>query len=244
MFDISQDGISLLAAVPFAAAMQGLGTPLPTAVGTATALAPATTTLYTKTPVLEYLVTVAATTAIAGFRGTQGMLTVGGGAAGKGGLKWFGRFGPATGIATTTARCAFGLRALTSAPTDVEPSTLVSGCFFGWDAADANIQFMSNDAAGNCAKVDLGASFPVPNADRTKIFDCTLYSPPGTTLEVHWRIVDRATLAVASGVVTTTTDLPAATARLSPFGFCSVGGTSSVFGFGLHAMQWQQIVID
>ena len=244
MFDIAQEGISILAAVANGTAMQGIGTPLPTAVGTATAFAPATTTLYTKTPVLEYLVTTAATTAIAGFRGTQGMLTVGGGAAGKGGLKWFGRFGPATGVATTTTRCAFGLRALTSAPTDVEPSTLVSCDFFGWDAADTNMQFMSNDATGNCTKVDLGASFPVPTADRTKIFDCFLYSPPGTTLAVHWKIIDRATGASASGTVTTTTDLPATSARLSPFGYCSVGGTSSVIGFGLHAMQWQQIVID
>ena len=120
----------------------------------------------------------------------------------------------------------------------------MSCAFFGWDDADTNMQFMSNDASGACTKVNLGASFPKPSADRTKAYDCFMYSPPGTTQALYWRIKDIATGAVASGTVTATADLPAAASRRSPTGWLSVGGTSAVIGFGLHATQWQQIVID
>lgn len=242
--DITQDDVQIWKAIPNSTTVSTMGIPAPTAVGTATTLAPSATNIYTQTNGVEYLVTTASTTAVAGFRGTQGMLTVGGSAAGLGGFRFFGRFGMATGTANATRRFAFGVRALTSAPTDVNPSTLVSCCFFGYDAGDTNMQFMSNDASGTCTKVDLGANFPRPSADRTKSFDCWLFSPPGTTATIYWRIVDRATLNEASGNTSVSTDLPATSARLSPFGFSSVGGTSSVTGLCLHSMQCQPIVIN
>jgi hypothetical protein len=50
----------------------------PTSVGTATSTAIATTNLFTMTPKVEYLVTIAATTAVAGFRSTSTLVSVGG----------------------------------------------------------------------------------------------------------------------------------------------------------------------
>ena len=79
-------------------------------------------------------------------------------------------------MATTTNRAFFGLAAVTSAPTDVEPSTTVNCVCMGWDAADTNIQIMTNDAAGICTKTDLGASFPVPTGRRCTAPGC---SAPG-----------------------------------------------------------------
>ena len=104
----------------------------------------------------------------------------------------------------------------------------------GWDAADTNIQIMSNDAAGTCTKVDLGASFAVPTLDRTALYELALYAPKGTTQSVAWLVTDLVSGAVASGTITT--DLPAATTLLAPRGWISVGGTSSVIGFGLSSL--------
>ena len=216
------------------AALTVLGGAAPTAVGTATAANIATTNLASYTPRLEYLVTVAATTAIAGFRGTNTLVTVGGPSAGLGGFQFTGRWGPATGVATTTNRAFFGLAAITSAPTDVEPSTSISAVFMGWDAADANVQMMTNDGAGTCTKVDLGASFPVPLTDRTALYELALYSPKGVTQSVAWLVTDLLSGATASGTIVA--DVPTTATLLAPRGWMSVGGTSSVIGLGLNSL--------
>ena len=161
------------------------------------------------------------------------MVTVGG-PAGLGGFNFIGRWGPATGVATTTNRALFGLALTTATPTDVEPSTSVSCVFMGWDAADANIQIMHNDATAACTKVNLGASFPVPTADRTSLYELALYSPKGTTQSVNWMVTDLVSGATASGTIST--DMPATTAILTPRGWMSAGGTSSVIGIGLNSM--------
>ena len=215
-------------------ALANLGGQLPTTIGTATAASIATTNLFTYTPRLEYLVTVAATTAIAGFRGVNTHVTVGGPSATLGGFSFIGRWGPATGVATTTSRAVFGLANITSAPTDVEPSTAVNGIFMGWDAADANIQIMTNDAAGACIKTDLGAAFVVPTTDRTALYELAMYSPKGTTQSVAWLVTDLVSGATASGTITT--DLPSTTTLLAPRGWMSVGGTSSVIGMAVNTV--------
>jgi hypothetical protein len=212
--------------------MGGIG---PTAVGTATAVSIATTNLVTYTPRLEYLVTTAAATAVAGFRGVAASVTVGGTAAGLGGFHFVGKWGPSTGVATATNRAFFGLSATTAAPTDVEPSTLLNNIFMGWDAADTNIQMMHNGSVGACTKIDLGASFPVPTVDRSKLYELEMYSPQGTTQSIEWKITDLITLATASGTITT--DMPIASGgQLTPRAWMSVGGTSSVIGIGVSSI--------
>lgn len=212
----------------------------PTAVGTAQAASIATTNLVTYTPRLEYVVTVAATTAIAGFRGVALIAGVGGSAAGLGGFAFVGRWGPATGVATTTCRALFGLANITSAPADVEPSTNINCILMGWDAADANIQIMHNDATGTCTKIDLGAAFPVPTTDRTALYELSLYSPKGTTQSVAWKVTDLVSGATASGTIST--DMPAATSLLAPRGMMSVGGTSSVIGIGVNSIVFDPLL--
>lgn len=201
-----------------------------TAIGTATAANVATTNIHTLMRRLEYLVTTAATTAIAGYRYT-GALWSRGGLAGYGGFHYVCQWGPATGVTTATNRGFNGLRNLTAAPTDVEPSSLVNLIGMGWDAADTNIQMMHNDASGTATKIDLGASFPVPSADRTKAYELVLFASPADTSQVQYRVTDLGTLAVASGSITT--DLPTTTTFLAPQGWMSVGGTSSVIGIAL-----------
>ena len=201
-----------------------------TATGTATAANQATTNRQTLMRRLEYLVTVASTTAVAGFRAVAAMWLIGGPASGDGGFDFICRWGPATGVGTTTNRSFVGMSNSIAAPTDVEPSTITNMIGMGWDASDTNIQIMYR-GAGAVTKVDLGASFPVPTADRTKAYELKLFSPSGTTQSVIYTVTDLATGAIATGTITT--NLPSATTFLAPRGWMSVGGTSSVIGIAL-----------
>lgn len=200
--------------------------------GTATAANVATTNIHTALRRIDYLVTTAAANAIASFRLTANQFWRGN-AAGMGGFHFLCQYGPATGVATSTSRAFVGLSALTTAPTDVEPSTLLTMIGMGWDAADTNIQLMRNDGTGTATKIDLGANFPVPTADRTKAYELQLYCEPNGS-SIAWEVTGLGTNDVASGSVST--DIPASTDLLSPRGWLSVGGTSSVIGIALMNM--------
>jgi hypothetical protein len=207
-----------------------VGTATLTATGTATAAAIATTNRHTRTQRLEYLVTTAATSAVAGWRYPNTGWTVGGAAANEGGFFYVCRWGPATGVATATNRAFVGMANSTAAPTDVEPSTITNIIGMGWDAADANIQIMHR-GAGAITKVPLSASFPVPTADRSKSYELVLFSPPGSTQSVSYTVTDLGTGATTSGTINT--NMPTNTTLLAPRGWMSVGGTSSVIGIAL-----------
>jgi hypothetical protein len=200
-----------------------------TATGTATAASNATTNSYTQQTRLEYLVTVAAATAVAGWRFSTSLWWRGN-AAGLGGFRFRCRWGNATGAASTTNRAFTGLANSVSAPTDVEPSSQTNIIGMGWDAADANVQIMTNDATGAATKIDLGVNFPVPTVDRTEFYDLELVCDPNAATMVY-RVVRGSTGNVATGSIAA--DLPTNTALLSPRGWMSVGGTSSVIGLAL-----------
>jgi hypothetical protein len=194
--------------------------------GTVTASTFATSGLYRYMRGVEYLVTVAATNAVAGLRGSA-QFTVGGPSAGLGGFHQVWRWGPATGVATATTRAFCGVGA-SGAPTDVQPSSLTNIIGMGWDAADTNIQIMHNDGSGTATKIDLGASFPVPTVDRTSVYEAVLFAVPGTTQSVGYRVTDLVSGDEASGTITT--DLPTTTTTVTPHLYMSAGGTSSVIG--------------
>jgi hypothetical protein len=203
------------------------------ATGTATAANIATTNLHTSMRRLEYLVTTAATTAVAGWRGNASQFWRGN-AAGLGGFLFICRWGPATGVSTTTNRAFCGLRSSTSAPTDAEPSPSTSQIGMAWDAADSNIQLMHNDSAGNSTKIDLGAThFAVPTSDRTAVYEIALFCPPNASF-VNYLVTNLVTGGEASGQLTT--DLPSNTTFLNPYAYMSVGGTSSVIGIALMSL--------
>jgi hypothetical protein len=202
--------------------------------GTGTAKNWASTNRYTKMRGIEYLVTTAAATAVAAFRGGSQHFTVGSNAAEDGGFHYICRWAPATGVTVATHRAFAGLIAAVSVPTDIENSTRTNVVGMGWDAADTNIQIMHNDGSGACTKIDLGASFPVPTTDRDNVYELALFSPPGTTQSVKYRVRNLVTNAEATGTITT--NLPTTTTALNPYGICSVGGTSSVVGITLFSL--------
>lgn len=203
--------------------------------GTGTSKAWAATNVYTRAISTESLVTTPATNAVAGYRSTTAIMTVGGAGSGQGGFFWKSIWGPATGVSVSTTRAFWGVRALTSGPSDVEPSGLVNMVGMGWDAADTNIQMMHNDGSGTATKIDLGASFPRPAVDRTELYSIELFSVPGTTQSVVYRVVRLSTGLVATGTITT--DLPSTGTILTYNTYLSVGGTSSVIGVALERIE-------
>ncbi|HOZ33326.1 MAG TPA: DUF2793 domain-containing protein [Tabrizicola sp.] len=205
-----------------------------TATGTATTANVSTTNRHTYMRRLDYLVTTASTTAIAGFRNSALQWTLGAPSADNGGFHLVVRWGPATGVANANHRAFVGMRGSASAPTDVNPSTLTNMCGMGYDAGDANVQFMYNDGSGTATKIDLGASFPKPSSDRTAAYEIALFAPPGTVQSLTYEVRDLGTGATASGTVTT--DLPATSQLLTVLGYMSVGGTSSVVGISLMGL--------
>lgn len=200
--------------------------------GTATAANFATTNLHQSMRRVEYLVTTAAATAVVGVRGGAQQFYRGN-AAGRGGFTMVMRWAPATGVATATHRAFAGMRASAAAPTDVEPSSVANCIGMGYDAADANIQLMHNDGSGTATKIDLGAAFPVPTADRTAVYEIALFCPPNAA-DMDYEVTDLVSGAVAIGTVST--DLPSNTTALNPYACVSVGGTSSVIGIALFSL--------
>ena len=215
-----------------------LGSATPSSTGTLTAAVRAITSKFTRTRRIEYLVTTAATTAVAGWRIPANHL-VRGNAAGIGGFYSKQVWGPATGVATATNRAFVGLSASTSAPTNVEPSTALVSCIgMGWGSADTNVQLMHSDSSAGSTLVDLGASFLVPTVDRSSMYQIEIWCAPNAT-SLDWKVTNLISGAVVSGNTGASTDIPANTAYLSERGWMSVGGTSSVIGIALFGGRFQ-----
>lgn len=195
----------------------------------------ATTTAYTARDKFEYLVTTPSTTAVVGFKGQYDLFWAGNNAY-NGGFDYAVTWGPATGVSTTTHRAFAGVRNSSGNPSDIDPSTLVNCIGMGYDDDDTNIQIMHNDASGTCTKIDLGSGFPVPTADRTKVFTFYLSIESGSGT-YYWKVVDEADNKTATGTITT--DIPTSTTLLRPYGHVSVGGTSSEIGMGIFNIQKQ-----
>lgn len=204
-----------------------------TATGTATAASVAATNIHTALRRLNYLVTTAATSAVAGWR--QGILTFFIGAAGAnfGGFHFVCRFGRATGnAANATLRGFTGFVGTTAAPSDADPSASTNVIGVGCDAADTNYQIMHNDGSGAATKIDTG--FPKVVADATEMYELQLYAPTGRGGQVDYLFKRLSDGAFVEGSITT--NLPSDTQMLGLRGFYSVGGTSSVIGYAFAGM--------
>jgi hypothetical protein len=205
------------------------------AVGTPTAAAFATTRTHTAAKRIEYLVTTPATNAVAGVIANAEVVRMPNSlsSARNGFIATF-RWGPATGVATTTMRGFAGFVASASNPTDVEPSSLVNMFGMGWDAADTTVQFMSNDASGTATKTSV-TSASVPTNDRMDFYTLTIMVPMTNPLSVHWHIQEPEFGLSRNGSVTT--DLPANDTALYPTMWVSAGGTSSVVGMSMMSFE-------
>ena len=204
-----------------------IGWPAQSVNGTSTTAAIGTGNRRTNAQRMEFLVTAASTGACAHFRIAQAGFGVNGSAAWEGGFRGLMHGAPATGCTNSSHRFFMGLGD-SLAMSDVDPSSQTQVVGIGYDSADANLQFMHNDASGTCTKIDLGASFAKPTTDRSVWYRLRLYAPPGTTRLLCYEVTNLETGAVAVGAVTT--NLPPASSYITPKAYGSVGGVSSVVG--------------
>lgn len=223
---LGRNGFSMWTPVFGATTISALGNAALTATGTATLAAYAVTSLHTRCRRVDFLVTTAATTAVAGYRlgtATNRMLE---------GFHHVARVCPATGVTGLATRRFFcGMAGATAAPTDVQPSSQTNILGVGYDAADTNWQVFVNDGTGTATKTDTGITRP--SADRQSVYAVNIFVPPGgTTATVQ--LIDEGTGQVFE--TTATTDIPATTQTMAPRAYASVGGTSSVVGVTLFSL--------
>ena len=204
----------------------GMGTL--TATGTATARTDATTNLFTRT---RRVGTVSAATAAAltGYRGTAAQLTIGTGS-GLGGFYYVIRFGISDAAAVSGARMFVGLRNITTAPANVEPSTLTNCIGVGHGAANTNL-FLYYGGSAAQAPIDLGINFPT-NTLSTDLYELSLFSTPSSNNSVGYKVERLNTGTVATGTLTGTagTALPLSTALLVNNDFRTNNATALAVG--------------
>lgn len=208
-----------------------------TTAGTAAALNPGTGQRLFRMKRLSYRITTAAATAVASWRHATAQLTIGGGQSWEGGFQGVMQGGPDTGVAANASHRFFMGLGDTSAPTDVNPSTLLRIAGIGYDAADTQVQFMHNDGSGTATKIALGASFPKPNADSSFAYRLRLSSPPGPTQSLSYEVENLVNGAIVTGTITT--DLPAVGDFITPKLYTSVGGVSAVTGVMIGPMEFE-----
>lgn len=225
--NFARNKISMWTATPSGTAGQTFGYTVLSG-GTGTAANVSSTSLFTSMRRMDYLVTTAATSAIAFFgQGPVANNFYFRGVGNYGGFHLIMRFGGATGMVTATHRFFAGMTSGTANPTDAEPNSRSNIIGVGYGAADANWKLMHKLGTAAATEVDLGALFPRQSVDRSKMYELALFSPPGGS-SVFYEFTDLATGDVVSGEITT--NLPDSTTTLKPLIAASVGGTSSVIG--------------
>jgi len=219
----------------------GNATTVPTVSGAAalaaatagTAINVATTNMVTRMKRIRYS-SAATASAINSARAGVAQFTLGvPGAINLGGFFFVLRFALANAAtytpgSTTGGRGFFGIWATTSAPTLVEPSTLINVIGVGFGASDSNLRVFSGGSVAQ-ASVDLGTNFPV-NTLNVDAYELILFAPPTANNVVNYKVTRLNTGHVAEGTLTAATpglQLPLNTTLLSA-PVCWVGNNSAL----------------
>jgi len=199
-----------------------------TATGTATTRTVATTRFFTR---LRRVGTVSAATAAAltGYRGTSAQFTLGDGT-GLGGFYYVIRFGISDAATVVGARMFIGLRNITTAPANAEPSTLTNCIGIGHGAANNNLFIYYGGSAAQ-APIDLGINFPA-NTLSVDVYELALFASPSSNNSVGYRVERLNTGTVATGTLTGTagTALPLSTTLLVNNDFRTNNATALAVG--------------
>lgn len=147
-------------------------------------------------------------------RVSYGQVTVGDGA-GNGGFHKIIRFGCSDNATVAGARQFIGMAYSTSAPTNVEPSSLTNVIGIGNGTADTTMH-MYCAGSSTTTPIDLGASFPA-NTLSADPYELALFSPSSANADVYWEVTNIGTGAVATGLFNGTpgTQVPSSSTLLS-----------------------------
>jgi|GEM_PF-567017 len=199
---------------------------------TATLTAAALSTATLKQSVRRTTITTSVTTAgtVASSRSTTA-LVVRGSAAGIGGFFYTARFGLTT--LATGNRGFFGLSDVTTAPTNVDPTTSTTPGKVGmaFNANTGNWKFVQNITGTVPTSLDLGASFPINTTD---LFELIMFAAPNDSA-IHYRITDLSTGAQMSSS-TLTTNIPSNSTYLTSVEWMTNNATTANVAFDFSAV--------
>lgn len=145
-----------------------------TAVGTATARNVSTANMFTRMRRLGY-VSAASAGSIVSTRVAAGQVALGD-ESGLGGFFKVIRFGISDLAEVEGARMFVGMSFTTSAPTNVEPSTLASRIGVGHGSSDTNLKIFYG-GTGTSTPIDLGPNFPITHGSEN-VYELAMFSPP------------------------------------------------------------------
>ena len=175
----------------------GMGTL--TALGTATTRAITVVNMLTRMTRLGYVST-ATPGNFAGVREAVAKYTLGAGA-GLGGFFYRSRFAVSDAAAVSGARMFVGLSNTTTAPTNVEPNTLLNSIGLVQLSTSSNLQLYCAGSSAGANLIDLGSSFPA-NTLSADVYELCLFSASSEGT-LRYRVTRLNTEHVAEGQITT-----------------------------------------
>lgn len=213
----------------------------PTAVGTATSRAVATTRFFTAVKRLGYVSAAGAGSAV-DLYGATAQYFRGSSVTGKaGGFRFSALWGVSDAATVAGAITFVGMNSTAGAMTATTEISALTDCVgFGGLSTSSNMQFVYNDASGTASLIDLGSNFPINTLSvdwyRT-VIDC---DPAGTYIDAAiWRcnmMVDGSTVNQYFWQTRIETDLPTATTLLTPHLFRSNNATALAVGLDVSAV--------
>jgi hypothetical protein len=205
-----------------------------TGTGTATAANVALTNVHTAMKRLEYAVTTASTSAVAGLRQAVTQYALGDPSKPYSGFHFVATFGLSRGKSAGASRRLFaGMTSVTAAPTDTDPSSWAANAIgVGANSSDANWQLMHRSGTGTMVKVDTG--FNKNDDDATQMYTLSIFSPQRGGQRATVRFTRLGDGKFFEQEITT--DLPALSQLLTWQIYASVGGVSSVIGVAVSSV--------
>ena len=202
-----------------------------TVVGTATTRAVSVVNRLTRMRRLGYVSTTTAG-ALASIRVSTAQVSTGDGS-GLGGFFKVTRFAISDAAIVANARMFIGMSATTSAPTNVEPSTLLNCIGIGHGAANSNL-FIYHGGSAAQAPIDLGPNFP-SNTLSADVYELALFAPPSLAGTVYYEVTRLNTGHVATGTLTGSgVALPASNTLMTyMWGYRTNNTTALAVGFDL-----------
>ena len=185
------------------------GANAPTAVGTATSRAVAVTNILTRCKRLGYVSTANAG-ALCGHYTSVAQYTLGNGA-GLGGFFYSCRFGFSDAAQVASARSFIGLSSTVSAPTNVEPNTLLNSIGVAKLSGD-NTQLYWHGSGTTIQSIGMGTNFPPTTGI---LYDLIMYSPPAADRTLYWMLEKVGTGTYIDGSMFIDTTLPLNTVLLA-----------------------------
>lgn len=213
----------------------GIGSPMVAGSLTAHIFNASVSTAYNKMGAVEAIAT-ASTTSVAGvYQATASMSKLNGLTSES--LRITLEFGICSGASNANKRMFIGIGNSTSAPTDVDPSTILNIVGFGFNSTDATIQLMYR-STGAVTKLDTGLA--KPTADRTNVYRVIIEVVAGG---IGYACIEDVGAATKTIYKSPSFPVPS-NVLMSMRGWVSAGGTSTAMGMGMFKMLIEHQVIN